>query len=194
MEFLPGVKEHHNGGGREIAGLAATFYDDSQGHAPVVTRQDLTVDWSQSDRLPIASLTNSEFMVRWAGFLKASTGFPYSFYTHFPGWQGTEERVRLWVDNELIIDQWSSLAGTGLTGHFGEGHFYSRDGDTGVYEIGEHPETLRGQSRSADCSLALSSSLFLISSCLIQPWSTSAAPTQATSAGTSSGGKTRRKS
>jgi hypothetical protein len=42
-----------------------------------------------------------------AGFVHASAGAEYSFATPLAG--SWSERVKLWVDNEMLIDQWTSL-------------------------------------------------------------------------------------
>ena len=42
-----------------------------------------------------------------AGFVHASAGAEYSFSTPLAG--SYSERVKLWVDNEMLIDQWTSL-------------------------------------------------------------------------------------
>jgi hypothetical protein len=57
-------------------------------------------------------VTNGDFSVRWTGFIKPSRTDTYTFYTtvHAATNTGTNERVQLWIDNSLVIAQWTSLA------------------------------------------------------------------------------------
>ena len=99
-----------------VPGLIATYYDDelsyTGGGAPSATRRDFQIDWSAKDTAstPAWTLTNSEFHVRWTGFFEADAAAThYSFFTPL---KTSSERVRLWLDNELVIDQWTSLSST----------------------------------------------------------------------------------
>jgi hypothetical protein len=58
------------------------------------------------------------FAVRWAGFVKPSATSEYTFRALVSGTTGTPnaERVKLWIDNSLIIDQWTSIASTSPSG------------------------------------------------------------------------------
>ena len=96
------------------SGLHATYYDKDEYLGSLggpITRPYLRVDasaldWSgagDSQDVPTSSLTNSEFMVRWSGFLRPKAAADYSFFAGMAGNQG--ERLKLWVDNALIIDQ-----------------------------------------------------------------------------------------
>ena len=80
------------------------------------------VDWSSSTLsgrtdaglglLPCASLSPSDsFAVRWTGFLRVPRPRLYTFAVGLAGAARAGERVKLWVDNSLVIDQWSSLGG-----------------------------------------------------------------------------------
>jgi hypothetical protein len=52
------------------------------------------------------------FAARWSGFIRPSTAAQYTFTTVAVSDANEQERVKLWLDNQLVIDQWSSLAGT----------------------------------------------------------------------------------
>jgi hypothetical protein len=54
--------------------------------------------------------------VRWVGFIRVSSTEEYTFST-LAGGLATDknDRVRLWIDSKLIIDQWSSLATADLS-------------------------------------------------------------------------------
>jgi hypothetical protein len=48
---------------------------------------------------------DDSFRVRWAGFVMPSSTTQYTFQTIMPGANNGLERIRLWVDNVLLIDQ-----------------------------------------------------------------------------------------
>ncbi len=49
--------------------------------------------------------TDDSFSVRWAGFVKPSATTQYTFQAIMPDAAAGQERVRVWVDNLLLIDQ-----------------------------------------------------------------------------------------
>jgi hypothetical protein len=48
---------------------------------------------------------DDSFSVRWAGFVMPSSTSQYTFQTIMPDANAGQERIRLWVDNVLLIDQ-----------------------------------------------------------------------------------------
>jgi hypothetical protein len=107
------------------AGLTATYYDSKPAAyanqvggalVPKKAVQESTVDWSgttATDRPYPQSVTDGEFSVRWSGFIQPSRTDTYTFFAPLHGSSGTgptEERVRLWIDNSLVINAWESLA------------------------------------------------------------------------------------
>ena len=71
-----------------------------------------TLDWSgptSTDRPYPDSILDGQFAVRWSGFVLPSRQDEYTFYATLAGGAATSERVRLWVDDALLIDQWGSL-------------------------------------------------------------------------------------
>ena len=48
---------------------------------------------------------------RWRGFLRAQSGGTYSIKTDL---RNTVERVKVWIDNVLLIDAWGSLSSQSL--------------------------------------------------------------------------------
>ena len=63
----------------------------------VLTRIDPTVNFDWSTTKPVSG----DFEVRWTGMIEAPNSEAYTFHTNADG------GVRLWVNNELIIDTWS---------------------------------------------------------------------------------------
>ena len=100
----------------------ATYYDslaesatnDFGAGMPVSSSVAPTVDWSAASATskPTALLNNEEFAVRWVGFVRPSRAQQYTFHMHMNEGNNTghDERVKLWIDNSIIIQQWSSLA------------------------------------------------------------------------------------
>ena len=75
--------------------------------------------------------TVERFVVRFNGMYKTSSTQRYFKWNEI----ALEDRVRLWVDNKLIIDQWTSLAVAAPTGG------YLFDSSSGIYDI--HAEFFR---------------------------------------------------
>jgi len=98
--------------------LAATYYDSrsTEFDSPVSSRTESTINWSQGTTItPIASLANDVFSARWAGFVHVTTGTT-SAYTFEASMKSSCDRVRLWVDNLLLLDNWSSFPAATVTG------------------------------------------------------------------------------
>jgi hypothetical protein len=91
--------------------------DYAEGHvggdlAPKKAVVEPVVDWSgasATDRPYPDSVTDGQFAVRWMGFVKPSRTDEYTFHVPLAIAGATSERVRLWVDDLLIIDQWASM-------------------------------------------------------------------------------------
>ena len=100
-------------------GISATYYSDSNFSAldPVSAMIEPHIDFSgtaNSVHLPfLATNSSPHWGVRWAGFIRPSLAQTYTLFTHV---SEADERVKLWVDNLLLINQWASLAGTVVSG------------------------------------------------------------------------------
>jgi len=95
-------------------GLQATFYNvtasDLIMESQNIGSMPFSTDFSRSvDTQQIMPHINSSYFVRWSGFIRASFTQIYTLHAELAE---SDERVKLWVDNKLILDQWSSLAGT----------------------------------------------------------------------------------
>eukprot|EP00960_Hanusia_phi_P062334 765116-Hanusia_phi.AAC.3 len=109
-------------------GLTATYYStlptgEVGGASAEKAVQESTVDWSgtsSSDRPYPSSIPSGTFSVRWIGFVQPSRSDLYTFYTpvHAGATTATDEKVRLWIDNSLVIDQWDSLSSTDPSGTY----------------------------------------------------------------------------
>jgi hypothetical protein len=64
------------------------------------TRYDSAIDFDWGQSAPFADMNSNGFSVRWAGSLVVSNSEHYTFHTV------TDDGVRLWINNKLIIDAW----------------------------------------------------------------------------------------
>jgi len=119
-DYTPTVKAEYSVqvGVAHPGALDATFYSDADLSIPSATLKHTTVDFSSvpyfDNTRPRNSLDvgfgatslddGNSFSARWQGFYLASTAV--STFTVTVG--GPDERVRLWIDNRLIIDRWDT--------------------------------------------------------------------------------------
>jgi hypothetical protein len=103
-------------------GLRADYFNnvDLSG-TPVLTRIDpfIGFDWTGISPAPEVNVNN--FSVRWSGRILPQYTETYTFHTY------SDDGVRLWVDNQLIIDNWSFHTPTWDTGviDLTAGNYYS---------------------------------------------------------------------
>jgi hypothetical protein len=87
-----------NGAGLTAKYLANTV--QSTNGVPTLVRVDPTVDFDWSTTPPDPSVGLTDYSVVWSGQVQAQFSEPYTFYTT------TDDGVRLWVNNQLVIDEW----------------------------------------------------------------------------------------
>merc|ERR1719181_1078872 len=99
---------------------------------------DMTVDWSATavsaatcngcvPSTPAGLKADGLFGVRWVGFVRPSRASQYTFHVNLGEVGGAggatanlpADRVKLWVDNSIIVQQWTSLSGTAPSGTMG---------------------------------------------------------------------------
>jgi uncharacterized repeat protein (TIGR03806 family) len=68
--------------------------------AATVTRIDPVVDFSWDVNAPVTGVSADTFTVRWTGTVQPAASETYTFFTT------TDDGVRLWVNNQLVIDRW----------------------------------------------------------------------------------------
>lgn len=93
---------------QQIGGGAPTTFNGWRGEyfnnmnltgAPTVTRDDLNINFDWGNGSPAAGIPNDQFSVRWTRTLNFNPG-TYRFDVF------SDDGVRLWVNNVLVIDQW----------------------------------------------------------------------------------------
>src|SRR5262249_8715024 len=67
---------------------------------PTLTRTDPTVNFNWGTGSPDPLISADHFTARWTGTIQPQFNEVYTFYTT------TDDGVRLWVNNQLIIDRW----------------------------------------------------------------------------------------
>ena len=111
-------------------GLTASYYADPQhmDGAPMLTRQDSTIDFSAAASAggwPGVGAMNTSgpetvVAVKWRGFVAPRFSQTYTFRATIHDYLGSShnQRVALWIDNQQVIAQWSSLSSLVPTGTF----------------------------------------------------------------------------
>ncbi len=87
-------------------GFEGNYYDNIDFTAPKLLRNDATIDFDWGSGSPDASMGADTFSVRWTGFVQPRYSATYTFSTT------SDDGVRLWVNNVLLIDNWTDHAAT----------------------------------------------------------------------------------
>ncbi len=110
----------------EAGGVWATYYQPGLIGA-YLSRKDSTIDFSaSSSALSLwPGIQSSYLSVRWSGSFRPPANATYTLQATL---LGQESRVRLYLDNAVVFDQWSSLAlmqPTRSVGRLDSSQFYS---------------------------------------------------------------------
>lgn len=81
-------------------GLLGEYYNDINFAGTLLQRVDPTVNFDWALGSPDPSMGTNDFSIRWTGFVNPAFTQTYTFYTV------TDDGVRLWVNNQLVIDYW----------------------------------------------------------------------------------------
>ncbi|WP_310587739.1 PA14 domain-containing protein [Fibrella rubiginis] len=81
--------------------LGSYFNNKSLTGSPVLNRTDAVVDFDWGTGSPAATVNVDNFSVRWSGQVEAPVTANYVFTTI------ADDGVRLWVNNNLVIDNWT---------------------------------------------------------------------------------------
>jgi glucose/arabinose dehydrogenase len=81
-------------------GLTADYFNNMDLTAKVLTRTDQTVNFDWGSGSPDAAIGPDTFSVRWTGQVQTNFTEPYVFTA------STDDGVRVWVNDTLIIDKW----------------------------------------------------------------------------------------
>jgi beta-glucosidase len=67
----------------------------------VLSRIDQVIDFEWNDKSPTQGIGRDKYSIRWTGFITAPETREFTFYT------ASDDGVRLFIDNKLIIDNWT---------------------------------------------------------------------------------------
>lgn len=82
-------------------GLKGEYFDLQDLTALKLTRTDPTVNFDWGQGTPVTAIGTGEFSIRWTGKVQPRFSETYTFYTVAEG------GVRLWVNNQLLINDWN---------------------------------------------------------------------------------------
>ena len=85
-------------------GITGQYYDNRDLTNLKITRTDPSVNFGWGGGSPGSGIANNTFSARWSGFVVPLYSQTYTFYTT------TDDGVRLWVNDQLLIDKWVDQA------------------------------------------------------------------------------------
>ena len=88
------------------SGLNGSYYNGMNFETPVGTRTDANINFNLGTDFPMAGVKTDSFSIRWTGQIQPRYSGTYTFYIT----SGNGRRV--WIDNQLIIDQWINTQST----------------------------------------------------------------------------------
>jgi hypothetical protein len=100
-----------NGIGLRADYWTTSYYTNAFTNAPTLTRVDPTVNFNWGTGSPDPSISADYFKARWTGQVQALGDDTYTFATV------TDDGVRLWVNGQKLIDNWTMHGSTTDTGN-----------------------------------------------------------------------------
>ncbi len=94
-------------------GLKGSYYSNQVktfNDPATLVRTDPTVNFNWGTGSPAASISVDSFTVRWTGAVQPPLSDVYTFYTT------ADDGVRLWINNQLIVDDWVDQSATERSG------------------------------------------------------------------------------
>ena len=91
-------------------GLSAVYFNNSDFSGRIYSRIDPTINFNWGYGSPNSSIGSNTFSARWVGKILPQYSETYTFYAN------TDDGVRLWVNNQLIIDNWIKPNTTEVSG------------------------------------------------------------------------------
>lgn len=85
-------------------GLRASYNNVLDFASPLVVMTNATVNFDWGQTRPSRRITADDFAVRWEGSLLPQFTEPYAIQFQYHG------RARVWVNNELLIDEWNGCS------------------------------------------------------------------------------------
>ena len=111
-------------------GLRADYFDNIDFTGPRLRRLDAVVNFDWGSGPPDPSMGADQFSVRWVGQVQPRFNETYAFHTL------SDDGVRLWVNNQLLVDNWTDHAPTENVGFIPLQGGYLYDIKMEMYENG----------------------------------------------------------
>jgi beta-glucosidase len=93
--------------GSALKGLSGYYFNNQTLADPfAIARIDTVIDFHWSGLPNLSGIPADHFSIRWTGVIRPSTSGKYNFYVR------GDDGFRLWVNNQLIIDNWVDEAAT----------------------------------------------------------------------------------
>ncbi len=92
-------------------GLTAIYYDNLNFTGTSVTKTDPNINFDWGTGKPDPVIAQDTFSVRWTGQVQPQFSENYTFYT------SSDDGVRLWVNNQLLVDKWVDQSATEWKGN-----------------------------------------------------------------------------
>lgn len=93
-------------------GLRGDYYNNKDLATPIVmTRFGEVIDFNWGAGSPAPEINHNQFSIRWTGQVEPEFSETYTFITT------SDDGVRLWIDGQLIIDNWTVHASTEDSGN-----------------------------------------------------------------------------
>jgi hypothetical protein len=100
-------------------GLKAEYFNDSELTERSIIRTDPTVDFNWGTGKPYESVKDDNFSVRWTGQIAPLYSETYTFSAI------ADDRIRVWVNDQLLIDRWAAATERNPTIALDAGQNYS---------------------------------------------------------------------
>jgi len=91
-------------------GLTGQYFSATNLTGLKVTRTDPSINFNWTSASPAAGVASTNFSVRWSGYVQPLYSQAYTFYTN------SDDGVRLWVNNVLLVNNWTGHGPTVDTG------------------------------------------------------------------------------
>lgn len=91
-------------------GLLGEYYSNMNLTGTLLRRVDPNIDFDWGNGPPDPSMATNYFSIRWTGYVQPQYSQTYTFYTV------TDDGVRLWVNDQLVVDYWIDQAATERSG------------------------------------------------------------------------------
>lgn len=89
-----------------VGGVSAAYFADTKLERSVLERRETSVYYAAGNEPPAPGVGRDNFSVRWTGKIRANFDETYTFYTT------TDDGVRLWLNDEKLIDEWRGMGAT----------------------------------------------------------------------------------